>query len=513
MSTGHRLWRIAFPAILLGLVLVLASNKPELNAILLERSGFRTEAFIDALLAVGFWITLALFLIRLANIYILDGLVTVSLGRTVPKIVKDMSALMIVIFAIGGLLASLFGGSMSGLWAFSGVIGVVIGLAIRPIILDIFSGLSANMENCFQMGDWVSMQSGNGTYEGWVTQIGWRTTQILSRSGNLIIVPNSIVATTTITNLSRPKKLSRFEVFVKVAPEVDCERAKRIIGSAAVASMHDKNGPSKEKTPEVLITEISSDGIEYWVRFWLDPAKDSKDKVIDCVCRSIMRNLDQSRVRLATSREELSIGRRVEISSDLRDSETRRAIVARVDLFRSLPEDAITEIEGAMEIRAFSKGDVLVNAGDHQYSMFILTEGLLEVIAEPETEGEERVHLAHIRPGDFFGEMSLLTGQPRSATVEARTDSVCLEIKKDRIQPILGRYPQVMAKLSAALAERQMNNSTNLYSLGLHEGEDGSASFSAQIFERMKVFFKGGMSRNPMSNAPEPAKTAGERHA
>lgn len=116
-----------------------------------------------------------------------------------------------------------------------------------------------------------------------------------------------------------------------------------------------------------------------------------------------------------------------------------------------------------MVLRNYGMGEVVIRHGDVGGSMFVLVEGLLEVLV-PKKDSEAQHKVGKVRPGEFFGEMSLLTGLPRSATVVSATTAVVFEIAKEHIAPLLESRPSLADVLSTMAAERQvaMANTSSL---------------------------------------------------
>ena len=133
----------------------------------------------------------------------------------------------------------------------------------------------------------------------------------------------------------------------------------------------------------------------------------------------------------------------------------RAALLGRIELFRGFSDAERAELETLMRERVFRRGACVVRQGGPGGSLFILAEGALDVVWE--RDGAE-APLGRLVPGDVFGEMSLLTGQPRSATVRAATDAVVFEVDKDHLDPILRRRPELAEGLAAMVAGRQARN-------------------------------------------------------
>lgn len=283
-------------------------------------------------------------------------------GRRLPNILQTIVGVGLSFLGFVCLLIIWLEGEVSGILALSGAISVVLGLALRPIILDIFSGLSANMESAFQIGDWVAITGPDGDQEGWVEQINWRTTHLKTRSGNIVICPNSYLSTSMVTNKSRPYPLSRYSIRVTLPVDVSVDRAEALLQQAVTSSMEKKGGPSKETKPDVLLSAISGSGVEYWVRFWLDPSKDSYDSAIHVVYRSVYSHLHMAGVSFAVPREEITYWDVSEESRDPDQVDLRLEIIRGLEVFRGLGLERLRELAGALRVENYRAGDCIATS-------------------------------------------------------------------------------------------------------------------------------------------------------
>lgn len=431
---------------------------------------------------------------RLTSAIVIDGLVQRSLQRQVPRILHDVVGLC---FFIGALLAAthiLFNQAFSGVLALSGILGIVIGLALRPVILDAFSGLSANLEAAFQIGDWVTINDGTISYTGWVDQINWRTTSIRTRDGNLIVCPNSTFGTSVVTNHSRPFPHSRYEILVKLSPEYPIEQGVALLLQAVNTTLEQKGGPTREKKPDVIVDRMSNSGVEYRVRFWLNPASESYDTTIHLVNASVQRHLQFAGVRLASDREEVALGRVRSLRAEMDNTEDRIAILSALPLLAGLNQTQLTELAERLEVRWFDEGENLVQERDDSTSMFILVEGQLSVTKV--VEGKV-VLLSRLHPGDYFGEMALLTDAERTATVTSDMPSRVFEIRRGTIESVIKAEPEVMRTLSLNLARRQAatNQALEAASRPPMEATESSANY---FMKKMHALFR--FTRSPFMN-------------
>ena len=459
---------IAVPLVGLALVALLDQQ---------HAGGHIARQDLDRVVAVAYILIGFALAYRLFCAVVLDMMVTRSKGRPVPKILKHL--LGIAAFVAAGLLSVnvLFSGAFTGLLTLSSVIAVVIGLALRPIILDVFSGLSANLDSAFHIGDWIQIarRAGSGTYTGWVEEINWRTTHLRTRSGNLIVCPNSTLSTAIITNYSRPSRLSRYDLQVKLPPELDAERGRQVLLSAALACVGRALGPSSGKPPDVLITGMEASGVQYCVRYWLDPAELSPDIVTDTVARSVLSHLRLAGIPLS---EKVLLSRDSRVILDPAHPASRAKVLGKATLFAGISPEALQQVADGACLTRFAEGETLIAQGGGDNDMFLLLEGAVEVLVD--VDGKE-VLVAHMQAGDYFGEMSLLTGDPRTATIRAATGALTYQIGREAIAPVLVSDPGLMDLLSRNLAERNINRATRTTASREEHPEEKQASLAAVL--------------------------------
>lgn len=364
---------------------------------------------------------------RLVNVLVWDNLVTKALDTSVPRLVKDLSAVLICLIGITIVVGVVFEQPVTGIWATSGAFGVVIGFALRSLILDTFTGLAINVDNSYKIGDWVHVHSRNrAEYIGCILEINWRTTRVQTTDNNVIIIPNSIIGQSIVTNFSSPGEISRFELYFYFDANLPSARVIRVL-LAGVKGAIGPDGIEANPEPSVRINQITDMGVEYRIRYWIYPAKMSPPKARHAVLGGILRNLQTAGISLAYPKREVSMTRPARRSLNTNLFEDRVALLSSIDLFRHIEPDALQSLASNITKVEYKSMDTVVTMGDKGGSMFIVIEGLLDVYVHNDIEDHD-VKVGHLTSGQFFGEIALLTGKPRSATIIASTDVVAYEI-------------------------------------------------------------------------------------
>ena len=326
------------------------------------------------------------------------------------------------------------------LLATSAVSAVVIGFALQDTLGNAFAGLAIQSEKPFHVGHWIRV----GEFEGRVAEVTWRATKLRTKSGNFVVVPNNIVSKEAITNYSEPAAPTRIDVEVGAsyltAPSVVKAAMQEAVGNSPRAL--------KAPAPDIMLVRFDNSSIAYRLRFWIE------DYERDEAARDEVRTA----IYYAFARHGIDIPWpiQVEYSKQWVEPDTtarqrdRERLLAGVDLFASLTEDQRRELAAATSDKVFGHGEAIVRQDQPGHSMFVVGAGLAVVTLDP--QGHE---VAVIEPGGYFGEMSLLTGEPRTATVVARGDTHVLEIDADLFRRLGATNPDAIEQIGIAAVTRR----------------------------------------------------------
>jgi small-conductance mechanosensitive channel/CRP-like cAMP-binding protein len=344
-----------------------------------------------------------------------------------PNIVQD--SIVIALFAAAATLLL-----PEKIFATTAVGAVVIGFALQDTLGNLFAGLAIQIEKPFRVGQWVHIAGKDGL----VRAITWRATKIRTKAGNFVIVPNSALSRDTITNYSEPTPDTRVELEVGASYDTPPNEVKAVI----LAAIKDEPLISPDHAPEVLLVDFAASAITYRVRVWTtDFSADEK-----------IRDHIRSAIYYAFRRAAIVIPYPIQVQIEASAATAERAMDATlgsVEIFASLDDAARAELARAARRNLYAAGETIVRQGDSGSSMFIVVRGEAAVIIEP--SGQE---VARVSPGGFFGEMSLLTGAPRAATVKTRVDSELMEITADTFRQFVLANPAAVEQIGGAVAAR-----------------------------------------------------------
>ncbi len=413
----------------------------------------RTFDYLPYFLGIGAWMSAAFFANRVVNVFLWQTVFQRVTGAQAPRLLIQITGAAIFFLAALGIIGIVFNRSLTGVLAASGAMGLVLGLALQTMIRDVFSGIAINIERPFQIGDYVSVTERGLIHGGGrIEEVNWRSTRLLTAEGSLQVIPNSVLGLAVITNFSRPTNVSEFELVVVLDFSVDSSRVLRILDAALKEAVL-SGGPLADPAPKARIAGIDEKGVRYKLKYHIDPRRGGPGKLRHQVLDHVLHHLQKAGLTPAYPKQDTFSAPMPERMLDVLSHGAQ--LLGRVSLFRGLTDDEREGLATNMTPRQFRAGDLVIRAGEAGRSMFVLVEGVLEV-SVPSKDGDALVKVGRVRPGEFFGEMSLLTGDPRSATVVAASAAFAFEIGKEQLAPILDSRPSLAEAISAVVAERQV---------------------------------------------------------
>jgi len=321
----------------------------------------------------------------------------------------------------------------------SAVGAVVIGFALQDTLGNTFAGLAIQVERPFHVDQWVRI----GSLEGRVAEITWRATRLITKNGDAVVVPNNIVSKEPITNYSQPTSATRLFVEVNASYQAPPNEVKSVVREALKDALLVLRAPA----PEVVVADFASSSITYRIKFWVgDYGVDdaARDQVRTCVYYAFRRGGIEIPYPIQVTY------RGTETASTLTSLDDRQSFIDAVDLFRPLLAEDRARLAAAARERLYGAGQAVVRQHDLGDSMFVVGRGRARVSILPAD-----AEVATIPPGGYFGEMSLLTGQPRTANVTAIDECLLLEISAADFRRIALAQPAVLEQITEAVAQRQ----------------------------------------------------------
>jgi len=388
-----------------------------------------------------------------------------NLPRALPRVLHSFLLFVVYLTVLLVVLKSKLGINISVLLTTSAIFTAIIGLAFQGVLGNLLAGISLNLTRSLSRGDWVSIK---GT-EGVVKEMNWRETHILDRAGNLVIIPNNVVASEMLVNFSRPTNQSLVAIPVKVSPEVP----PAVVLEAMKQAAAEVPGVLSPPAPDAFIQNFENTGVTYLLRFWVDDFS-RKNIIAGEVARHVWYRFKRLGVEFSLPVGEfvdrLSGTIRPEIWQEKEKSlaEKNFKCLAESRLLRKVegseagsllvPEEELKRLAARVQRHLFTAGEILFRQGEKGNSCYIVARGKIKGEIVYEEGGKRFVSEFETGPGGVVGEMSLFTGLPRTATCRAVEESELLEITQEDFVFLLERNQGVAEVLAVMVSERNKQN-------------------------------------------------------
>ena len=360
----------------------------------------------------------------------------------VPGLLVNLTQVTLIIVGAAMVVAGVWNRDLGALLTTLGVGSLVVGLALQDTLGNLFAGIALLFERPFSSGDWI----GVGDLQGRVVNINWRAVHLVTRERDLHVVPNSVLGKEVIHNYSQPTNAHGVLLHVGFSYDDPPNEVKRMLRELC------------DDVSEVLPWGISvrtigynDFSVDYEVRFFIE----------DYLRQPEIQDNFMSRVWYATRRNGFTIPFPIRTVYHRRmpprpQEDTERTIhdtLAQLPLFNELSPAELDDLTEGASLLEFGVGDTIVREGQSGGSMYFIRSGTV-VVRRKRGERSQR-NLAELSGGAYFGEMSLLTGEPRSASVVAKTDTIALMIPKAALSPLLEARPELVERFAKLVEERR----------------------------------------------------------
>jgi small-conductance mechanosensitive channel/CRP-like cAMP-binding protein len=401
---------------------------------------YDSSKYLRALILLCF----SVFVVRAVSYVLFDVIFLKRKGRQAPAVLRAPVSILLYAPLLMLIYYKVFEGGSGGieLLATSTVVTVIIGLALQDTLGNFFAGLSLHIEQPFHILDAIKI----GDVLGRVEAVTWRTTTLRTNNNSVVIFPNSKLAREQLevhsfNGLNR--RIIRFPAPYSVPPE-------RVIHLTQQTAATIPNVAS-EKTPFVRLVEFADSSITYELLYWVKDymlIHDIDSKIKEHIWYIFQRN--QIAVPFPVRHvlmEQLDPKRAP-------DKAGYEHMLQSVEILEPLNESERETLAHSMVKHVFAPGELILRLGEPGDSMFIIERGSVEVQLHAADGKLQQV--AVLERGNFFGEMALLTGEPRTADITALEETEILEIRKPAMKKLLDQNAQLADALSQKLAERQL---------------------------------------------------------
>lgn len=416
--------------------------------------------------------------VALVNRYVWDLYFEKRRQTPIPHFLREVFALVIFLVALLLVLSVGYNASaqLKGVVAGSGVAAIILGLAGQNLLGGIIAGVSLQISRPYKVGDWLKVDE---TYAE-VMEINWRSTRLRTNDTIYLDIPNNEIVKTTIVNLHYPTELHAMRIRVGLDYNVPPNRVKEALARAAQSA---KN-VLPEPAVRVFLVDFADHAVTYEIKYYM--GNHSRiNETNDSVRTNVWYELKRQRINIPYPIRTLHVERKT--GRPLHEGhEEARAILQGEPVFQCLSEMQLENLVKQAHMNHFGHGERVIEEGAEGESMFILLRGTANVSV---SKNGTNIQVATLSSGDCFGEMSLLTGEKRSATVRADGDCYVMEIGKPVMAEVIRESPGCLQQLSEILAERKMATEGVLKDAGPGDQADKEKEYRATFLKRLQTFF------------------------
>jgi small-conductance mechanosensitive channel/CRP-like cAMP-binding protein len=412
-------------------------------------------------------------LANLVIFLIVDVYLYVHVGKKAPSFVRELISLAVYLsFAIVSLRL-IFRIEISSIITTTTVLTAAIAFAMQNTLGNILAGFAIQSDRLLRLKTWVGLEE-KGVF-GQIHNIGFRYTTLRSLDNNYVLVPNSTLIQNTVTSFGSREDDNKVAVILTVSLGYDLppEKAKGLL----LRVLTDETGILANPAPLVRLRSFADSSIDYQLKFFLDDYS-NRDTMTDRVFSRTWYAVTRAGYSFPFPHRQVIATRAAE-PFDF-SAEIVVAGMRRVELLSVLDETELADLAEKTRIRVYGPGEIVVRQNEEGHSLFIVLKGSLHALVN-------EIRVGEILEGSFFGEMSLLTGEARKATVVADSETTLAELSREVIEPFIRRKPEIMDSLSSILARRELINETSLREM---ERAIAEVNKSAEYLQRLKRFFK-----------------------
>jgi small-conductance mechanosensitive channel/CRP-like cAMP-binding protein len=474
LRKGERMTLLRLPLVLFTLHIVCMGVRLVLAPDSIVARTLELLAFALLLFALG----------RAVFIMLVDGILASRLDRPIPRIIRDITQGFIFIGVMIIVLRE-FGVDASSLLTTSALLTAIIGLSLQETLGNLFAGLAIQAQQPFEVGDWINTEA-DPKLLGRVIEINWRATTVITAAQVELIIPNGVLAKSTIRNYTKPNATSRRELFVQAPYDIAPSRVEK----ALLSAVEDVEGLIPVPPPTAQTRNFADSGIDYRLTYFVDDFLEG-DRIDSEVRQRIWFVFQRAGIPIPFPTRTLQMQNATpekETEESKLEVARRKASLLRVDFLRLLPEEALDKLAQLSRTLPFMPGEAIIRQGDPGAELYIVQRGEVAVVVG-RSETHSVAELARLGPGEFFGEMSLMTGEKRAATVRAFNECEIVEVGKEAFQAVIAPDPKIVEPITRILADRQHAIEENLNARAKRSRTSAEGTNQA-LLEKIRAFFQ-----------------------
>ena len=427
------------------------------------------------------WLIFTFGALRL-SLYMYGDLFVVRWKRgSFPAAFKNIIIVSVLVVATLILLKEILNINVTSLIATTTVLTATIGLAFQSTLANILAGLTIHLEKPLKQGDWISA----GGHEGRVLDITLRSTRIMTLEHNEVFIPNGKVLSEAVVNYSLPNET----VLRKLVVGVSYQIAPNKVTSAVLKVLAVVPGVAKQPAPVVRVHAYADFSVHYEIRYPIVDFSTHVDTEAE-IMKLLWYRFKRSGIEIPMPVRDIHL-KQISPESVLAEQERQAAetvgLMEKVEILTALSKSELSLLVGKVRMEAYASGEVPVHQGEPGDSFYIIKSGKVNVVVEKSPS--ESAVVATLGPGNFFGEMSLLTGAARTASIHVMEDAEFIVVDKESFRSTLANNPAIAESMSHILSERQAGLDAERERLDAAGVALRKKDVSGKLLSRMREFF------------------------
>jgi small-conductance mechanosensitive channel/CRP-like cAMP-binding protein len=396
------------------------------------------------IIRIVLWMALVISVVRFLTYLIFGGAFRGAGQTEISSLLRTVLSIVIYIVAFFIIFQSQYPGvQLAPLFTGSAILGIVVGLALQDTLGNLFAGIALQADQPFQVGDVIAISNRGG---GIVESVSWRGVKIRTFQNKLLVISNAVLGKETIEVAPKDNLNARIVFFNTLYTNSPAKTAQIVREAVRMV-----DNVSQKIRPVVRIRNLGDNGLDWEVKYWIEDYKRYNDTDAD-IRQRIWYAFQREKINFAFPTRTIHM----ETKPSEIDVEERANIISerlnKVAIFAPLSDEETSRLAESSKVRVYAPGEAIVRMGQEGNSMFVIVRGSVKVQV-PDSAGVRTLN--ELRENEFFGEMSLLTGEPRTATVVAAEETEVIQIKKSSIKPIFEANPELVRSIGEMVEERR----------------------------------------------------------
>ncbi len=418
--------------------------------------------------ATIFWISILYLCLAAFNYFWLDKSVDDSSWQSrIPSLVLNIARLFFVLFGVAFVMSIVWGIDLGKMLAALGVGSIVLGLALQDTLGGLFAGITLISARQFKIGDWIK----TGDVTGRVITVNWYSTSLETFEKDLLVIPNSVLASDTFNNFSQPTPVHMERIVIQFWEEQPPNKVREALLEAA----HNSPGVLRDPAPEVLLIEYGDDAGSYEAHIYFDDYADI-DQVRDAYLTHAW--YAAKRHNIVFPYEDLQL---YHFQGDELDMGSSGAIepdqlVDKLEELKvfNLSREELEVLSTDASISRFGRRETILKSGEESGGILIVLSGAARKVV-PGDNGV-KYNAGITLAGEIFGVVSAIRDSDSLITVYAESDTEIAKIPIEKLREVLKSNP-------AFALELEKNIETRLENINAirHKGEGGIKKAESKV--------------------------------